>query len=129
MKEKLLQAKEHVLEHKKIYIAAVAGAVVGGVAVYFVTRSSDSVKVSNIAVGNWKPQITNSTIVEATLVPRGHRGNVIRCIQTGELFGSQERASGVMGIDAGNLSKHLQGKIPHVGGYTFENLGENLITV
>lgn len=116
MKEKIEKVKAHLKEHKVAYIAGGVG-VAAGVVVTLALKSD--IKVTGIIIGK------NNTLNQTTLlVRRGHPGNVIRCIQTGEVFASQGRAAEAMGISPSNLSQHLNGKYAHAGGYTFENLGE-----
>lgn len=46
--------------------------------------------------------------------------NRIRCLETGQLFHNAAEAVRVMGLNQGNLSKHLRGKLASVGGFKFE---------
>jgi hypothetical protein len=47
---------------------------------------------------------------------------VVRCIDTGNIFASQKSAALEMGIDASNLSKHLNGVFDNADGYRFERI-------
>lgn len=121
MNEKIEQAKQHFKRNKTVYISTGIAATIG-VAGGFVlgnggTQIVDSFK---IVLVNWK----SPHISQTTLIRRGHPGNIIKCIETGELFASQNRAADVMGISRSNLGKHLSGLRDNVGGFTFELIGE-----
>jgi hypothetical protein len=70
------------------------------------------------------PVFNNTNTVITDLSRRGHPGKIIRCKETGEVFASIHRGADAMGINRGNLSSHVNGNLPRVGGYTFEVLGE-----
>lgn len=121
------KAREHVRANKNAYIAGSVGAVVGGVSVFLGVRQvSVTQKAKNIALLNWKP--VNNMEQTTVLVRRGHPGNIIKCVQTGELFASQNRAAEALDISRSNLSEHLNGFQPAVSGYTFEKMGEATAT-
>lgn len=50
---------------------------------------------------------------------RSHPGNIIRHLESGATFPSQNVAAEVMGISASNLSRHLHGKLGSVKGQHF----------
>ena len=58
------------------------------------------------------------------LARRGHPGNVIKCVETGEVFVSQNRAAAAYGISAKALRNSLRGLKETAGGYHFEFVGE-----
>jgi len=70
------------------------------------------------------PVFNNSNTVITELSRRGHPGFILKCNETGEVFASIARAADVMGLNRPNVVSHLKGRVPHVGGYTFEMLGE-----
>ncbi len=119
--QKLKNIKNHLKKNKVTYCVSIgvgivafgAGALAFGNGVQIV----DSIKITLV---NWKSPHTSQTI----LIRQGHPGNKVRWDQTGELFASQQRAAKASGVDAGNLSRHLNGKQAHVNGNTFTNLGE-----
>ena len=114
--------KTHFKKHKEAYIVGSACLLIGAAtAVLIVTRKGVDVTVAQKGVFVNSP-ITNTVVT--ILERRGHPGNVIRCIETGEVFASQQRAAELLGLSAGNLSQHLSGKYAHVSGLTFEILGE-----
>lgn len=48
---------------------------------------------------------------------------MVKCVETGVLFRSQEHAAKVMGLSKGHISMHLNGARSSVGGYHFERFG------
>ena len=48
---------------------------------------------------------------------------MVKCIETGKLFRSQDHAAKVMGLSKGHISMHLNGARSSVGGYHFVRLG------
>jgi hypothetical protein len=129
VKETALQVKEHVVEYKEAYVVGAVGA--AGMAATYLVGKGRAITITNAAtntIGDLAENATvnidqsMTTIIE--LVRRGHPGFKIQCVETGETFASIRRAAKVMGVNPGNLSKHLNGEIPHVGGHTFMNLGE-----
>jgi hypothetical protein len=57
-------------------------------------------------------------------VRRSHPGNIVRHLESGATFPSQNVAADVMGISASNLSRHLHGKLGHVKGQHFVIVGK-----
>lgn len=118
MGARLDRAKAHVKKNKAIYIGTAVG--VAGVATGVILGRRNTAIVLQ-----YKPEgspITLTQIVE--LVRRGHPGKVLRCIETGEVFASQNRAASTLGIDPGAIARYLAGSNPTAGGYTFEYLGD-----
>jgi len=115
------RVKTHRCKHRVAYISGAVGLFVGAsVATILITRRADaSVQVNPRGIFIKSPIITQ-TILER----RGHPGNHVMCVETGEVFASQSRAADVMQVGKGTLSKHLKGTLSHAGGYTFEKLGE-----
>jgi hypothetical protein len=48
---------------------------------------------------------------------------MVRCLETGTLFRSQEHAARVMDLSKDHMSNHLNGTRHNVGGYHFERIG------
>lgn len=120
---KIEKFKQHMQEHRVTYIASSVSVVTGfGVAVAIGLTRVDLIQI----IDAFKLQINSPTTNEitTTLLRRGHPGNIVKCLETGEVFASQGRTALVMGISPGTLSKHLSGKISDAGGYTFTVLGE-----
>lgn len=117
------KVKQHFKDNGKIYLIGASCAILGAVATIVVSYSKAEASVDVVNQGIfYKSPVTNNIIT--VLERRGHPGNVIRCIETGEVFASQGRTASLLDIDPSALSKHLRGKSPHVNGLTFENLGE-----
>jgi hypothetical protein len=123
MSEKLSKIKSHIIENKNIYIASMAGILVGAAGMKLMT-SSQSVNVESwkFTLLNWKSPTNN--VVTTTMARRGHPGNMVQCVQTGEVFASVRRAAEVMNLHRRDIFNHLHGEAPDVKGYTFKNLGE-----
>lgn len=135
--------KAHFKKHRRTYAACgVTAVVVGGVAYVIHLKRVDvatkiaidaMAKANTVTIG--APVAASAissvsagrdailTTVINHLERQGHPGNLVRHIESGAIFASQNQAANAFGIDPSNLSKHLLGKIPHVGGETFEVLG------
>lgn len=120
IKDRIERIKLHVVENKKYYLIGAGGIIVGAAGMYFFRNPQ--VITKNVSLLSYKPTQSNTVIV--SLTRRGHPGNIVRCLETGEAFASQKRAAIATGVSPGNLSRHLSGKLPHVKGLHFENLGE-----
>lgn len=121
---KVQKVKAHIKRNKDKYITGgvclAVGATVGVVC-------SDGIKskVSSINVILGKDNtINNITIITQQLVRRGHAGNIIKCVETGEIFASQNRAAEALDLKPSKISEFLKGKRDHVNGYTFEKIGD-----
>jgi hypothetical protein len=119
VRENYEKVKTHIRENKRTYLA-VGGTVV--VTVLITKRPVVTQVAKNTALVVWKPTNTNIAITNVTR--RGHPGNIVRCIETGEVFASQNRAADAMRLSRSVLSQHLNGLQPAVSGLTFEKLGE-----
>ena len=129
MSEKTDKIKKHFKDHKEAYITGGVCLVVGAAVTYLVIKqdqileSDETVSLINNFQGLfYKSPITND--ITQLVVRRGHPGFLIQCNETKTIFASINQAAKEMGLNAGNLSSHLHGKNPHVGGFTFTNLGE-----
>lgn len=123
--ETIEKIKNHLSENKKTYIVGGVCLVIGATSAWILSKgevslTNDSWKLIDF---KWKSPTTNN-IMQTVLERRGHPGNVIRCIETGKKFASQNQAAKEMNLNAGSLSSHLNGKYPTVQGFTFECLGE-----
>lgn len=112
--------KTHLKKHKEAYIV---GGVVGVVALstgaYLGNKGIVNVQLFNSGTVNQQLHIDKSINI---LTRRGHAGNVVKCVETGEVFASQNRASIVYDIAPSELSKHLRGLSGDVNGLHFEKL-------
>ncbi len=117
MNKRTKKIKNHIKKNKKVYVGTSAGLVVGAVATMFVHNNG----VYNIINSfNWK-----STNIGINLPDRlGHPGWIIRCLETDDIFPSQNNAAKIMDLNSGNLSHHLSGKNDNVKGFHFERICE-----
>jgi hypothetical protein len=53
---------------------------------------------------------------------RGHPGYLVQCVETGQIFPSQDAAARSVGAYPSILSSHLQGKHPDVYGFHFKRM-------
>jgi len=113
---RLDRAKRHLKKNKKVYLVG-AGCLAAG---YFLRPQV----VNVVDAFNIKYKSPTNNIVVTNVIRRGHPGNIIRCIDTGEVFASQRRAAQALGIHPYELYKHLSGQLDTAGGHIFENLGE-----
>ena len=120
-KAKLAVIKEHVKEHKEAYIAGSACLLIGLGAGTVVGKPQ---LVQIIDAFNFKYKSPTTTQIINMLVRRGHPGNVVRCVETGEVFASQNRAANALGLTPTDVAQQLNGWRQHAHGYTFERLGE-----
>lgn len=117
---KLDRMKTHFANNKRAYIT-------GGVCLLVGSVGGMAIKSGGIQIVDaLKVQIASPTTnnVVQTLARRGHPGNVIQCLETGETFASQNRAAAANGIAPADLSRHLAGVIESVKGLHFTKLGE-----
>ncbi len=70
---------------------------------------------SSVHIGDNVYNLSATTGVE-------YGGFMTRCVETGEVFSSQIRAAIAYDISPTSLSNHLNGRTPHVNGYTFERI-------
>lgn len=118
--------KAHFKKHKFKY-GVVIGLVVGGTVVYLFakTRGGANVDVTNKQMVAVNSPITNNITNEYNLPNRrGHAGDIIKCVETGEVFASQRRAAEVMGVNRSELNKHINGLKEDVNGLHFEKKGD-----
>lgn len=123
--KKLDSIKKHIKDNKTAYISAGTGAV--GVAAGVAMAGGNQkviVDAFNFTLLKWHSPTTN--VVTTVLERRGHPGFIIKCIETGEIFASQNRAAEALGVSATAIARVLKGVNPHASGYTFEKLGEAL---
>lgn len=115
------KVKGHFEKHKIKYIVGGTCLVAGGaVGVYLGNKGIINVQLVNTGEVTQVQNIDKSVNI---LSRRGHAGDVIRCLETGETFASQKRAAEVYGVNQGDISKHLKGKKDSVKGMTFEKVG------
>lgn len=129
MSEKTDKIKKHFRDHKEAYITGGVCLVVGAAVTYLVVKGNDVLDsdesvalVNNFQGLFYKSPITND--ITQLVVRRGHPGFIIQCDDTKTIFASINQAAAEMGLRATDIGRHLKGERPHVGGFTFTNLGE-----
>lgn len=115
---------EHFKRNRWRYVAGIC--FIGGFAVcYIIKRKPNVTNITNITNLTDSGVINNSpNSIMMNLIRRGHPGNVIECIETGERFASQNRCAEVMKITPNDLSRHLRGLTESVKNLHFKILGE-----
>lgn len=125
MKISLEKCKTHFQENKIVYIILGVGVLVGVV----IFQNQKLVKVNSWGVGIYKSPVTNNSIVNVVIPPRGNSGNAIQDNLTTIIYPSQNLAAKELGLNPGNLSSHLSGKNSSVAGRTFTKLTENGVPI
>ena len=138
--------KKHFAEHKEVYIGIGIGLTLAGITWVIVRgKSTDLVagSVPDLVAGtgdsagsvvdnttrsfsfgfNNHTTSINNAVTTIHTGTRGNPGFVTRCIETGELFETQDAAARAFGIPAEFLSKHLNYGRPLKEGLHFERLG------
>ena len=116
--------KEHWDKHKQTYITIGVGVVVG-VGIYVLAKQ----KITNIKVdisGNTdsNPIGVNLGTLNYTIEAnrQGPPSWVIRCIETGDVFSSQNKAAEALGISSRDVSCQLNGIKQDINGLHFERI-------
>lgn len=140
MNKKLTRVKTHFTNHKQLYVGVVIGAgvaVLAGITYVIVRYNSQldqrvnhvlprrvihvpDVKAENSQVVNNYGSMGNVSYISSNR--QGPPSWVIRCVETGDLYTSQNEAANEMDLSGSELSRHLNGVIDHVKGYTFERI-------
>jgi len=123
---KVAEVKAHIQRNQKAYITGGVCLAIGVLGTLAAAKNNSTTVISSIEGNrnNFVGTAEHVTVVVAELERRGHPGNVVRCLETGEVFASQRRAAEMLGVNPGEISKQLRGLTDKAGGYTFENLGE-----
>ena len=115
------KVKDHFKRNKDRYVVGGVFTVVGvGVGLYLGKKGIINIQLVNTGSVTQVQNIDKSVNV---LTRRGHAGNVVRCLETGEIFASQNRACDLLGLNRADLSTHLSGEKDNVKGLTFEKVG------
>lgn len=110
---KIESIKNHVREHKKVYVIGGTVAAVGvaaGVGYILGARTVPKDVETLVAPSNtinglaWKPTQTIEVVVEAL----GDPGNIIQDLTTGTIYASQGEASRALGVSRSAITRHLQ---------------------
>ena len=127
MNEKL---KGHFKKHYRIYV--LAGTILISVSVGILVGKNVNTRKMIKIIGDGAVSLIDSQIDTAMISPtvnihlerRGHPGYLVQCLETGEVFASQNRAADVFGLSASRISDHLNGRTSDLGGLHFQRLGE-----
>ena len=114
------KVKGHFKKHKVKYIVGGTCLVVGGAVGYYLGNKG-IINVQLVNTGS-VTQVQNIDKSINVLTRRGHAGNVVRCVETGEVFASQNRACDLLGLNRADLSNHLNGLKDEVKGLHFEKI-------
>lgn len=125
----LSKIKRHINENRKLYLMGTTCVLTGAAvaALYYHKIIIPGLpKAELINAPTLTTNGDNSPIVSIiqTLERRGHPGNVIQCVETGEIFASQRRVCEVFDISSSALSKHLNGLKESIKDLHFKRLGE-----
>ena len=113
------QMKGHVERNKSIY--AFAAGVVVTTATYVVIRRVSTPMFAEKIV------IKDSVLLIGTYARKtGPPSWMVRCIENGRVYRSQEHAAKVLKISRGMLTSHLNGRAENVAGYHFERVAIGL---
>ena len=124
--------KKHFSDNKKLYFGIAIGAVVAGTGIY-IWKTKSAPKLPTFGDGATAVTISDAAHVDTVinnsgsiinLIRRGHPGNVVEHIESGEQFASQARAAEVFGVSASRMSKHLRGLLDDIDGEHFRILRE-----
>lgn len=116
------KVKGHFKKHKTKYIVGGACAVVGvTVGAYLGNKGMINFQLVNTGSVSQVQNIDNSINI---LTRRGHASNIVRCVETGETYASQNRAAQLLGINPSELSNHLRGNRDNAGGLHFEKVDD-----
>ncbi|QED11660.1 membrane protein [Arthrobacter phage Qui] len=127
MSEKTDKIKKHFRDHKEAYITGGVCLVVGAAVTYLVVKGNDVlendevVKFVNIIRGDHN---TINQVVEVHMVRPGPKSFMVQCLETQKTWPSIRAAAEDLGLNPGELSKHLRGLTDSVKGFTFEKVAE-----
>ena len=110
---KFEKIKKHLKEHRREYFIGAGCLTVG-----YLLRPQ---MVNVVDVFNIKYKSPTTTTVVTILERRACKEPVpVRCVETGEVFGSIRRAAALLDIPRQKIADQMRGKIPEVDGFHFE---------
>lgn len=129
------KVKKHLRENKKTYISVgVTAIVVAGITYIIMRHHSKTYSIRHellepaqhelLELGQ-KNTIINSTLNNVSFISSNRKGPpswVIRCLETNEIFTSQNEAARIMNLSISDISRHLNGLKDNVNGYHFERI-------
>ena len=121
MNEKI---KTHWEKYKQTYITVGVGVVVG-VTIFIVARkTAPTLNIGKSAVVTDVKQFVTKGDLNYTIKAnrQGPPSWVVRCIETGDVFSSQNKAAEALGISSRDISCQLNGIKPDIKGLHFERI-------
>ncbi len=144
----MTHVKEHVEKHKTLYFCGVTTLVVAGITTLIMRDRYETLATGGVYGSKTeKNSITmrsprdhvSETYIQGGISVRGKSNSlnmvsyfdsnrqgppswVVRCLETGALFTSQKSAALEMDLLPSELSKHLNGLMENVRGFTFERI-------
>ena len=116
--------KTHWEKYKQTYITVGVGVVVG-VTIFIVARkTAPTLNIGKSAVVTDVKQFVIKGDLNYTITSnrQGSPSWVVRCIETGDVFSSQNEAAKTLGINTSILSKQLNGLTESINGLHFERI-------
>lgn len=119
--------KKHFHDNKKVYQACGVTAVIAVLG----TLVAVNRKPELVVAGAYNKQVgvVNKNTVDVYVEALGDPGNIIQDTTTGIVYASQGQAARELGLDPRAISKHMNGRSPHVDGHSFEKLGKAQVAV
>ena len=124
----LSKIKNHFQKHKTLYVAVGTGLLFAGFTVLIMRgKFSPHIENSNSIFAQSSNSILGKNVVtnNVSYISSNRQGPpswVVRCLETDQIFTSQNTAAEVMNLSKKVLSQHLNGTSDHVGGYHFERI-------
>ena len=130
--------KKHFTEHKEVYIGIGIGLTLAGITWVIVRGHKPGLAMQTGPGTSYADPVLSSTGDASPLIfapgaesvttniytgKKGHPGFITRCIETGDIFSSQQKAADYFQIDTKILSQHLRGLLENAQGYHFEHVG------
>lgn len=120
--------KNHIDRHKVAYslgsgvaIAGITYVIMKGVVLQHIDRGISVVADRGISVIADRSVVKNNVFLISSR-RQGAPSWVIRCLETGGIFSSQLSAAKEMNLPSSEISKHLNGMMDDVRGFTFERI-------
>jgi hypothetical protein len=120
--ERIEKVKNHIREHKEVYLAAAGGAFVGAVGVLLLRDSPAMISIKEIM--NFKYKSPTTAISQIILPALGDPGNVVEEIESHTFFNSQGLYGRLHGIKPSEVSRHLRGELPDLNGKHLRVVGK-----
>ena len=128
-----MSVKKHFKNNQKIYFGIAIGVGVAGITWVIVRRvtaqpislGTSETTQTGISVLGQRVVIKDSTLNNVSYISSERSGPpswVVRCKETDQVFTSQRNAALAMELSQSEISKHLNGVMDDVRGFTFERI-------